>query len=138
PAVSEIQFTWKSTGNEGAGELEITVDGQPLANWIRDVEMPFAQAEDPENGECIAGAYAGLTDSACPDDLVAHFLGCGSSSADGKTVLLGCNCGVVGCWPLMARIETRTDTVRWVDFEQPHRRGRWSYAAATPLVFDRA
>lgn len=46
--------------------------------------------------------------------------------------------GDVGCWPLMACIEMTSDSVTWSDFEQPHRRERWSYKAAKPLVFDRA
>jgi hypothetical protein len=54
-----------------------------------------------------------------------------------KTVLLGCTCGEPGCWPLMARVEVSPLEVRWDEFEQPHRRGRWSHATLGPFVFDR-
>ena len=109
-----------------------------MAEWIRDPELPFARAEGFPG---TAGTYAGLDRVELPDDLVAHFLGGDGShlhsGPQDKTVLLGCECGEVGCWPLMARIETTSESVRWTDFEQPHRRGRWSYEGANPLVFDR-
>jgi len=137
-AMPEVEFRWNQTPRNGAGELEVRVDGQALADWIRAVELPFARAE---GAEVIAGSYSGLSASHCPDDLVSHFLGGEDSHLDAgprdKTVLLGCECGDVGCWPLMAQIQTTSESVAWTDFEQPHRRELWSYEAATPLMFDR-
>lgn len=51
-----------------------------------------------------------------------------------KTVLLGCECGEPGCWPLMARVEVGAEQVAWSDFEQPHRRDNWAYAGFGPFV----
>src|SRR5262249_15658677 len=101
--MAEIQLAGNGSARNGAGELEIRADGQPLADWIAPVELPFARSEGSEN---IAGAYAGLTSWNCPDDLVGHFLGGADSHLHSgphdKTALLGCECGDVGCWPLMA------------------------------------
>ncbi len=33
--------------------------------------------------------------------------------------LLDCDCGVMGCWPLKARVTVRATTVTWSDFLSP-------------------
>lgn len=35
--------------------------------------------------------------------------------------VLGCDCGEVGCWPLVCRVGMEGDTVTWHSFLQPHR-----------------
>ncbi len=50
--------------------------------------------------------------------------------------LLVCECGEWGCWPLRARVTRKGDHVVWSDFEQPRRRGKWSYDGFGPFVFD--
>ena len=52
-------------------------------------------------------------------------------------MLLGCECGELGCWPLMARIDVREGEIVWSDFEQPHRADSWSYQALGPIGFER-
>lgn len=64
-------------------------------------------------------------------------------SADGNAVLLmQCECGEVGCWPLLAKLEVTDTTVTWSDFQQPHRgpqspAGWWRYDNLGPFSFDR-
>ncbi|MEU7597086.1 hypothetical protein AB0B79_29265 [Streptomyces sp. NPDC039022] len=53
-----------------------------------------------------------------------------------KRPLLGCECGELGCWPLMARVTVTADLVTWGGFEQPYRMER-NYTAFGPLQFDR-
>ena len=43
-----------------------------------------------------------------------------------KTALLSCDCGEVGCSPLLARVTVDDDTVTWDEFEQPTRPD-WDY-----------
>jgi hypothetical protein len=38
----------------------------------------------------------------------------------------------------MARIDANEAEVVWRDFEQPHRRSRWSYENFGPITFHRA
>jgi hypothetical protein len=118
--------------------VRLLVGDRDLAELVRAVELPHARAEGAPS---IAGAYAGLDPSLLPGGVRAHFLGgAGSDLACGprdKTVLLGCDCGEPGCWPLMARVEVEGETVVWRDFQQPHR-DAWSYGDFGPLRFERA
>ncbi|GCD48198.1 hypothetical protein [Streptomyces paromomycinus] len=59
-------------------------------------------------------------------------------SADvlGTTSLLGCGCGELNCWPLMARITVTDEFVIWDSFQQPYRMER-DYTAFGPFRFDR-
>lgn len=52
-----------------------------------------------------------------------------------RVYLLGCECGEVGCWPLLARILSGSESVMWDSFEQPHRKER-DYSGFGPFVFD--
>jgi len=55
----------------------------------------------------------------------------------GRTCLLGCACGQLGCRPLTAAIKVNGDEVTWSDFAQP-RRPKWNYERFGPFVFERA
>ncbi len=135
--VNRVRFVWTDDELEGETALRVEVDGQRLAELATAVEAPFRAAEgSPPRG----ASYAGLPKWRF-DDLLEHFLG-GTKShwycgPDEKTVLLGCTCGEPGCWPLMARVDAAAGTVTWSDFEQPHRRGRWSFDGLGPFRFDR-
>jgi len=50
--------------------------------------------------------------------------------------LLGCTCGEVGCWPLIASVYKKDDTICWDGFVQPHRRER-DYSEFGPFAFSR-
>ena len=41
-----------------------------------------------------------------------------------RVYVLGCQCGEVGCWPLLARISIGDASVTWDFFQQPHRKER--------------
>lgn len=142
--MDEVRFQ-KVRRRGGSAEwdaLEIWVNGVPLRKLARDAELPSALAEG--NAQ-IAGLYAGLP----PEEVLppsTHFLGSRESPyhypEEGKTALVGCECGIVGCWPLLARVTVGDDRVTWSDFEQPHRGpgrpGPWRYDALGPFVFPRA
>jgi hypothetical protein len=120
--------------------IEIRIDGEDLINLVRGVELPFAQAEGHPG---IAGAYAGLP-AGVYSRPSRHFWGeAGHGRRDGKVELLTCrDCGEMGCWPLLARIELRPSQVVWSEFEQPHRRVQerslaWTYEGFGPFEFDR-
>jgi hypothetical protein len=119
--------------------VTIDVNGRSLAELVGDVERPFAEREGSPG---IAGNYAGLGTQFLDLTVEEHYLGApGSDLVCGpkdKTVLLVCECGEPGCWPLMAVVDARDDVVSWSDFEQPHRSERWSYDALRPLTFERA
>jgi hypothetical protein len=49
--------------------------------------------------------------------------------------LLGCDCGEVGCWPLVAQVRAAGKTVEWTSFRQTFRKER-DYSDFGPFVFD--
>jgi hypothetical protein len=139
--MAEIGFAWDPTADRetgGRGALSVFVDGQDLSLLVAEHEQPYADAEGHPD---LAGSYAGLDPRRFEQSVSDHFLGyAGSDLACGprdKTVLLGCTCGEPGCWPLMARIEANDAEVIWREFEQPHRRSRWSYEDFGPITFHR-
>jgi hypothetical protein len=115
--------------------VEILINGRNLVDLTREVESPFAARDGQPH---LAGSYVGLPPGAIflPS---RRLLGAPEDSWDdwdGRISVLGCGCGVVGCWPLQASITVHQDAVIWDDFEQPHRR-RWRHDALGPFVFDR-
>jgi hypothetical protein len=56
-------------------------------------------------------------------------------AALGGEYVLGCECGEVGCWPLMCRITVVGDDIVWDQFKQPHRQD-WDYSQFGPFVFE--
>jgi hypothetical protein len=140
--VADVAFIWEPAAHKEAGAsgaLRILVDGLDLAMVAAKHELPFAEAEGHPD---IAGTYLGLDPRQLGGSVSVHFLGgSGSDLACGpsdKTVLLGCSCGEVGCWPLMARVELSEAEVTWREFEQPHRSSEWSYEGFGPFVFNRS
>ncbi|QIN82350.1 hypothetical protein GBA63_06555 [Rubrobacter tropicus] len=113
--------------------VDIFVNGRSLLDLVREVELPFATRDGRPDR---AGSYVGLPAEAIfmpsrrllgvPDDRYDDW--------EGRISVLGC--GVVGCWPLHARITVQDDAVVWDDFEQPHRR-RWRHDRLGPFVFER-
>ena len=109
------------------------LDGVPLPNLLRQVELSSARRERTPN---LAGKYAGLV-----DDIVRwpsrHYLGDPVLSwfDDGDTVLLGCTCGDWGCWPFTAIVTATRDTVTWSGFRTGHR--DWDYRNLRDITFDR-
>jgi hypothetical protein len=137
--MNRVAFDWDPRGSHAPGELRVLIDGRSLDELVRTVELPYATAEGHPQ---IAGAYRGIHPRQLHGSIREHLMGGpGSDLACGpadKTVLLGCECGEIGCWPLMARVEVRDGEIVWRDFQQPHRTGTWSYQDLDEFVFDRA
>lgn len=113
--------------------IAIRVNNRRLERLAHSVELPHAKAG---NAGKLAGRYAPL---ALPDinSDRSHFLGRPVASwfDDGDTVLMGCSCGVWGCWPLTAQVELDHTTVTWASFRNGHR--EWDLSALGPFTFDR-
>ena len=116
-----------------APTIHPVINDVPLRELAREVEHPAALADGQPD---LAGSYDGLF---ADDDVrwpSRHYLGEPALSwfEDGDTVLLGCDCGEWGCWPLTAKVEIVGGVVRWSGFRQGHR--DWDLAALGPFEFD--
>ncbi len=128
--MDEVTFELAPAGGDYADDLtqiRIEVNGMSLIELVRRAELPSAQADGEEE---LAGTYVGLVPGYIRIDLASQFLGTpGNSLSPGpeeKTALLSCNCGEVGCSPLLARVTVDDETVTWDEFEQPTRPD-WDY-----------
>src|SRR5207248_5022763 len=96
-----------------SGEVQILIDGRNLRELARDVELTQPGSTD------IAGKYAGLPADQDVLPPSQHFLGVPRWTIydyDGKTQVLGCECGEPGCWPLVCTIAAAPAEVVWRDF----------------------
>jgi hypothetical protein len=127
-------------------------DGRSLIELVRAAEEPWARAEylerlpefeNPDEFRFEPGDYHYLAAHTVllpsrewlgrPSDL-----GFGLDTGDprrGKTMVLGCTCGVSECWFVQARIEVGPEMVRWSEFGQFHR-PECVYGLG-PFTFDR-
>jgi hypothetical protein len=131
---SRLSFT-VSENEEGATVITPCVDGVSLADLAAEFERSHGM-NDP------AGGYAGLIpDSFNYGPLDRYFLGEAEAPIfarePGRIFALGCECGEVGCWPLVCRVTVDDRHVTWQGYEQPYRPGR-DYSTFGPFVFDRA
>jgi hypothetical protein len=86
-----------------------------------------------------AGGYGGLIPSWFNyDPLTNYFLGnfepSSYFSAMARIYVLGCECGEVGCWPLVCKVNPMRDKIVWDSFQQPHRPER-DYSTFGPFEF---
>ena len=104
---------------ENAKYLRLTpvVNGTKLTDLI----SHFEQAQ----GFDIAGGFGGLIPGWFAYGPLDQYFLAESTEPYWEQVkgyyLLGCNCGEVGCWPLVCRIRKLGDSVIWDEFRQPHR-----------------
>jgi hypothetical protein len=138
--MDQVAFELAPAGGDYSDDLtqiRITVNGTDLVELARQAELPSAQADEEEE---LAGTYVGLVPGYIKMDLAGQFLGgTGASLGPGdpeKTALLSCDCGEVGCSPLLARVTVDEDTVTWDEFEQPTRPD-WDYDGFD-FTFERA
>jgi hypothetical protein len=135
--------------------VDLWVDGRRFIDMVCEYETPLARAElfedygediDEEDILGLAGGYQGLPmEEFLPPS--RHFFGESippQYKYGDKLPLLGCTCGIVGCWPLLARITTDIEKVIWSDFEQFYRNlenenehQRWKYDGFGPFIFER-
>jgi hypothetical protein len=116
-----------------AGALAIMprIDRRALSELIAEFES--------RNGMEPAGGYGGLIPEFFNYGALDRYF-IGNASGDNwegiaGVYVLGCNCGEVGCWPLVCQINA-ADQVTWNDFRQPHRPMR-NYSNFGPFVFER-
>ncbi|WP_439661616.1 hypothetical protein ACSHWB_08950 [Lentzea sp. HUAS TT2] len=90
------------------------IDGVPLTEWLELYDDP---------------SFSGVR----KDDLDAKPFQPGKAQ-----LVLGCDCGVASCGPLVARIRAGKDkkAIIWDEFRRPHRNGR-VYDELGPFTFDR-
>ena len=135
--VAVVDFQRRRIARYPSEVIDVLVDGRPLADVVGEVEFPFAEREGKPD---LAGSYQGLGPEQVDGSPRTHFMGSDEShlfsGPRDKTILLGCECGEPGCWPLMARIEVTDRTVEWRDFMQPHRHETWRYDGLK-FVFER-
>jgi hypothetical protein len=107
------------------------VEGASLAALV--------EAYERAKGYHPAGGYGGLITTYFKRRPPVEYFTGKSESEYGRGIiyLLGCTCGEVGCWPLIASVNQKDDTIRWNGFVQPHRRGR-DYSEFGPFTFSRA
>lgn len=119
-------------------QLLTKINGHPLIDLVRTIELPFAEQEGNPD---MAGGYAWLPPLSCelldPQEMEVR--------------LLGCTCGEIDCWPLIAKVERNQDTVRVHSFLNPFRTAshiaslrkmennkavEWNYSAMGEWHFD--
>lgn len=120
-------------GSHRSRTLAIRINGRRLEALARDVEFPFAKAEGNPR---LAGDHSPLALTDIGSD-PRHFLGMPVASwfEDGDTVLMGCPCGIWGCWPLTAQVDVADSHIRWHSFRNGHR--DWDLSELGPFDFDR-
>ena len=99
---------WKlgSTGGEslpyGGGALTVVhINNSPLIELVRRCELPSARAAGQEG---LAGSYRPLWGYRFDPGLFFGHPRVSELRRPDGIVLMGCDCGVVGCWPLECRL----------------------------------
>lgn len=91
------------------------------------------------NGYSPNGSYGGLIPEFFNYGKLDKYL-LGQTGDDGHwsnlggIYILGCECGEVGCWPLICKVYVEGDNVIWDRFSQPHR-PEWQYQGFGPFRF---
>lgn len=129
---SVLSFKFENIEKDAVAILPC-VDGVGLDQLVADFERATGYS-DPASG------YGGLIPSYFRfGPLSSYFLGREEpveGDRQGKIYVLSCECGEVGCWPLIAHVRLHQDKVIWDGFSQPHRPRR-NYASFGPFEFER-
>ncbi|WP_254878646.1 hypothetical protein [Streptomyces sp. NA04227] len=143
--MQRIEFLNYGTGAYVSDPLwGVRIDGTDLRTSVAEATRELWRQEHEEDTPAeqerfLLGQHNGLITSELGDP-VRHFLGDPgpefADAATGRTPVLGCSCGVWGCWPLVAVITATPHTVTWSSFRQPFR-AEWGELALGPYVFDR-
>ena len=129
--MNELSFEI-SAGNSQARAIVPLIDSIALTDLISSFETE--KSMEP------SGGYGGLVPAYYKYGPLDHYF-MGDTrvlglSDNGKVALLGCECGEVGCWALLARVIVDGQYVHWTDFEQPHRSAR-DYSSFGPFTFEK-
>lgn len=123
----------------------IRIDGTDLRTYTADATRDLWRQEHEEDSPAenelfLLHQHGGLALREVRDP-VRHFLGDPAPEfadpSTGTTPVLGCSCGIWGCWPLLTIITTTPDAVSWSSFRQPFRK-KWGELPMGPYTFDRA
>jgi hypothetical protein len=123
------------TDADGYLAVTPTLDDIPLSTLV-------AAYENAKGYTDPAGGYGGLVPAFFSyGPLESYFLGQagnqGESDNDQEIYLLACECGELGCWPLMGSVVETDGGYRWEKFNQPHRPSR-DYSGFGPFEFSKA
>ena len=94
--------------------VDLVLDGRDLQDWVRTV-LPAGADDSPYLGHPADADLRAL--------LLGGWSGDSHEEFEGRTALLGCTCTVIGCSPLVARIDVGEETVTWSEFSRfrgPH------------------
>ncbi len=130
--MDELRFDIKQNA-AGAAVVTPVINGRPLPELVGEFERERGFA-DP------TGGYDGIIPEFIRyGPLDEYFLGRARDwllTNPQRIYVLGCECGEVGCWPLIATVEVDDGAVRWSQFEQPHRSKR-DYSGLGPFEFEK-
>jgi hypothetical protein len=101
--------------------VHVFIDGRCFLEMVKEFELPFTTRS--------AGMYSINLYQYNQDYLLGHWL----DDDIGKTRLLACSCGDLGCGSLAARIRVEKDCVIWDQFEHPWK--NWDYSGFGPFIF---
>ncbi len=131
--INQVSFEIVSLSS-GATSVVPFIDGTSLIDLI-------TAYEDARGYTDPLGGYGGIIPEYMQygpiDD---YFMARGISlcrQPDGAQYMLGCQCGEVGCWPLMAKIRSTASRYEWGGFHNPCREAR-DYSRFGPFIFERA
>lgn len=105
------------------------IDGEDLRDCLHAILSPGTPPP-------VHRSHGGIPVTPFGPPLAHHYLARrGAPFESGRLPVLGCACGIVDCWPFLARIVVDEDFVVWEDFSQG--REAECYAALGPFRFDR-
>lgn len=104
-AVARAELPWLAPGEIQV--VDFVLDGRDLRDWLAPVERAERGEAGGYLGHRVGVDVRGLLEGTLP--LEDH------EEYDGRTVLLGCTCGIVDCGPLCVRIEREPGWVFWRD-----------------------
>lgn len=121
---------------------DVPYPGRELLPYIDNVSLvDLVSGFEHAAGYDVPGEYAGIVlDHFEFGDLNAYLMGRPDTAywtKRGPIVLLGCDCGELGCWPLETRVLVDDDLVTWQGFAQPFRPTR-DYGSFGPFTFRRS
>jgi hypothetical protein len=122
-------------GSWHASTIAIAINGRDLCDIIARVEAPQAACHGNPRA---AGGYHDLSLGQLRASVREHLLGEPGDTqcvTAGKSVLLICTCGEIGCQAVAVRIQDDGRIVVWRDAENTNQ--PWSYAALSEARFDR-
>ena len=120
---AELGETWAEENDRNLKAVEIYINGREFVDILKECEKPFADSEGHPN---LAGSYG---------HNVPKILYCALSEAVkegtysnkyGAELLCCRDCGIPGCWSVLAMISEDDDFVYWKSFSHNHRK-MWKY-----------